>query len=62
MSPDPSCVICASCGERIGVNERLMVLSESEVRETSLAREPELGARDDVILVHHRCALQAVAH
>jgi hypothetical protein len=55
-------VICASCGERIGVNERVMVLSETRVRETSLGRTPELRANEGEVFVHPDCALQAVFH
>jgi len=48
-------VLCSRCGDRIGVYEPTVVVSDGSRRTTSLAREPRLR-REDVALLHKQCA------
>lgn len=45
---------CAHCGDVIGVYERLVAVDGPELRETSLAADPEF-ARDASACYHHGC-------
>ncbi len=48
---------CMFCGERIGVDERVVVVEhDGEHRETSLAGDPELAERTRTFLIHANCA------
>lgn len=55
MTPGPFST-CAHCGDRIGVYEPVVVISADSSRTTSLANEPQLAERADVILMHAACA------
>jgi anti-sigma B factor antagonist len=48
----PTCNICEA---EIDVDEPLVVLGREGERETSLAHEPELRGRTDVMLLHAKC-------
>jgi hypothetical protein len=45
---------CAVCGDRIDMDEQIVVLSGGVYWRTSLARDPHLTAAD--ILMHEKCA------
>jgi hypothetical protein len=45
---------CAVCGERVGVYEPIIVLSERVLWRTSLAQDPFLTPAD--VLMHEQCA------
>jgi len=48
---------CMFCGERIGVDERVVVIEpDGEHREASLARDPELAERTRTFIIHADCA------
>jgi hypothetical protein len=47
---------CTVCGDRIGIYEPVSVLSQGTVRESSLAREPELRYQNEAMLMHPACA------
>lgn len=47
-------VLCAACGDVIGVYEPMIVITAGGARKTSRAREPEL-TQDDGILLHAHC-------
>ena len=48
-------LLCAHCGDRIGVYERTVVIEGSGARTTSMAREPLLSASRASVL-HADCA------
>lgn len=50
---------CLYCGDIIGVYEPILVVEHDGERETSLAREPSLGARPGLIMAHRKCAPSA---
>ena len=50
---------CAHCGDRIGVYEPVVVIAGEGPRITSLANEPQLSERVEVILMHEACAASA---
>jgi hypothetical protein len=58
MNPGPFRT-CPHCGERIGVYEPIVVISGDSQRTTSVANEPQLPDRMDVILMHQACATAA---
>lgn len=48
---------CMFCGERIGVDQRVVVVEhDGGHRETSLAGDPELAKRTRSFLIHANCA------
>ena len=47
-------VLCAACGDVIGVYEPMIVITAGGARKTSRAREPQL-TQDDGILLHAHC-------
>jgi hypothetical protein len=54
MTPSLHCIFC---GERIGGDEPLVVVEhDGEHRQTSLAREPDLGETTRTFLIHASCA------
>jgi hypothetical protein len=54
MQSDASPRYCAVCGERLGVYEPLIVLSERVLWRTSLAQDPEFTPAD--VVMHAKCA------
>jgi len=50
--------MCAHCGDRIGVYERMIVVEGELTRVTSRAREPEISESSGRLL-HAGCALSA---
>lgn len=51
---------CPVCSDVIGTYEPVIAVGGSRHRRTSLAREPQLVAGEDVIL-HHECAPDLLA-
>lgn len=52
---------CHQCGDVIGVYEPLVLLSDGDRRETSLAAEPDLTVGTSSIY-HSACSLHAEEH
>ena len=53
----PARMRCHHCGDVIGIYEPLVLLSESDRRETSLAAEPDLAVGVSPVF-HRACSLQ----
>lgn len=52
---------CHHCGDVIGIYEPLVLLSESDRRETSLAAEPDLAVGASSVY-HSACSTHAGEH
>jgi hypothetical protein len=55
MTLDTRVPTCNICEAEIEANEPLVVIERGGERETSLAQEPDLRGRRDVMLLHAKC-------
>jgi hypothetical protein len=49
-------LLCALCGDVIGVYEPLLVVGRGTMRTSSVAREPLVGSGEDIVM-HRACGL-----
>jgi hypothetical protein len=48
-------LVCEFCGDRIGVYEPIVAIEDNDMRETAIAREPELWQKRPPVM-HAHCA------
>jgi hypothetical protein len=53
-------LLCAVCGDVIGVYEPIVVIDRGIARDTSLAKEPLLTAAGQERIVHRACGAEPV--